>query len=234
MKQRTLSWASIVLLAASLGAAPAPLDSQVVLTRFAMRLNAASPPRNSIFTYTISQAGPVAIEQVHRIYRSGVHVRDETLAVDGQGLRAANRVTRIGKYRDRYTLEALAPRPAEYTFLFEEARRVAGRLEYVYQAIPLIRGAPFIVEGMTIDGSTFLPSVLRFRIAARGASGSGDIRFAKFGRYWMPTVVTITAVVNKKRSRERIAFSGYRFPASLPKATFRSPKALPAAVLPTF
>ncbi|MDQ6822901.1 MAG: hypothetical protein M3Z07_00170 [Candidatus Eremiobacteraeota bacterium] len=224
----------MLLLATSLGAAPTPLDSQLVLTRFAMHLNAASPPKNSIFTYTISQAGPVAIEQMHRIYRSGIQVRDETLAVDGQGLHAANRVIRIGKYRDRYTIESLAPRPAEYTFLFEEGRRVAGHVDYLYQAIPLIKGAPFIVEGMTIDGNTFLPSLLRFRISARGARGSGDIRFAKFGRYWMPTVVTITAIVNKKPSRERIVFSGYRFPASLPKATFRSPKPLPVPVLPNF
>lgn len=234
MKPCALSWTSIVLLAASLGMAPAPLDSQVVLARYAMRLNDAVRPKNSIFTYTISQAGPVAIEQTHRIYRNGLRVRDETLAVDGQGLHAADRITRVGKYRDRYALGTLAPRAADYTFLFQEARRTAGHLDYEYQAIPLIKGSAFIIEGMTIDGSTFLPSVLHFRITARGASGTGDIHFAKRGRYWMPTVIAVSAIVSKKPARERIVFSGYRFPASLPKATFRSPKPLPVPVLPNF
>lgn len=176
----------------------------------------------------------MAIEQTHRIYRSGLLVRDEILAVDGQGLHPAERVTRIGKYRDRYTLEALAPRVSDYTFLFQESRAVAGHLEYVYEAIPLIKGAPFVVEEITIDGSAFLPSLVRFRITARGASGSGAIHFAKVGRYWVPAVVTLTASVSKKAARERIVFSGYRFPASLPKATFRSPKPLPVPVLPNF
>lgn len=231
---RSLPWVSAALLATVLGAAPAPLDSQVVLLRYAMRLNVAPQPKNIIFTYTVSQAGPVSIEQTHRIYRSGVQVRDETLAVEGQGLLPANRITRIAKYRDRYTLEALAPRVADYTFLFQEARRVGGHLEYLYEAIPLIKGSPFLVEAMTVDGSSFLPSDLHFRVSVRGARGTGDIHFAKYGRYWMPTVVTIAATVAAKPARERIVFTGYRFPASLPKATFRSPKPLPVPVLPTF
>lgn len=223
-----------VLALAVAGAAPAPLDSQTVLARYATRLIAAPQPKNIIFTYTVSQAGPVAIEQTHRIYRGGLLVRDEMLAVDGQGLHAAERVTRIAKYRDRYTLEALAPRVSDYTFLFLEARHSGTTFEYVYDAIPLIKGASFLVESMTIDGKTFLPSALRFRISARGATGTGDIHFAKYGRYWMPAAVTIAARLGAKPARERIVFSGYRFPASLPRATFRSPKALPVPVLPNF
>lgn len=199
-----------------------------------MRLDAAPQPKNIIFTYTVSQAGPVSIEQTHRIYRSGVLVRDETLAVDGQGLLPANRITRISKHRDRYTLQALAPRAADYAFLFQEVRRSGGHLEYVFEAIPLVKGSPFLVEEMTIDGSTFLPSDVRFRVSVRGAKGIGDIHFAKYGRYWMPSLVTIAARVSAKPARERIVFTGYRFPASLPKATFRSPKPLPVPVLPNF
>lgn len=232
MSERWLPWANAALLAALLGASPAPLDSQLVLLRYATRLIIAPQPKNIIFTYTVSQAGPVSIEQTHRIYRSGLLVRDETLAVEG--LRPAERITRIAKYRDRYTLEALAPRVSDYTFLFQEARRVAGHLEYRYTAIPLIKGSSFLIETMSVDGRSFLPSDLRFRISVRGAKGRGDIHFAKYGRYWMPTIVTIAASVGSRPARERIVFTGYRFPASLPKATFRSPKPLPAPVLPTF
>jgi hypothetical protein len=64
----------------------APLDSQYVLQRYAIAVQAVATPKNVVFTYSVSQAGPANIEQRHQIYRSGSNVRDELLAVDGLAL----------------------------------------------------------------------------------------------------------------------------------------------------
>ncbi|MDQ2872939.1 MAG: hypothetical protein M3R35_07425, partial [Candidatus Eremiobacteraeota bacterium] len=134
----------LVLLAAVLllgAAAPAELDSQLVLARYAAALAAQPAAQNLIFTYTVSQAGPHNIEQQHRIYRSGGRVRDETLTVDGQGLK--QKITRIARYRDRYAILRLAPREAEYTFLFLAAARNGKHYDYTYETIPLVKSRMF-------------------------------------------------------------------------------------------
>jgi hypothetical protein len=222
----------IAALAAIVALASAPLDSQLVLERYAARLLANEPPKAMIFTYNVSQAGPRYIEQTHRVYRSGDLVRDETLSVDGQPLK--QKVTRIARYRNRYTLDNLAPRLTQYAFLFRRAVRAGSAWEYQYQAVPL--GAPgnFVVEGVTIDGRSFLPLAIQFHTANGVAKGKGAIDFSRSGKYWVPTTVSIEATIHGKPARERITFAGYQFPASLPKSTFQTPKPLPTPVLPTF
>lgn len=214
-----------------LGAAPSgQLDSQVVLAHYASALAKAEPPKNEVFTYTVSQAGPHDIEQQHRIYRSGENVRDETLSIDGQGLR--RKTTRISRYSDRYAIGRLAPRADEYTFLFMSAARSGSHYEYTYQAIPLIKSSSFVVESITIDGASYLPSTLRFRTSNGTVVGTGSIAYASAGSYWVPTLVQVSATVAGKPARERIAFSSYGFPASLPTSTFQTARNLPKPVLP--
>lgn len=209
---------------------PKLLDSQVVLQRYEAQLTAIGDPQTLIFMYAVSQAGPQDIDQTHRVYRSGNLVRDETLIVDG----VSQKFTRIARYRNRYTLQSLAPRAAQYAFLFVRPIRAAGRYDYMYRAVPLGAPAAFTIASLTIDGRTFLPREIRFRSTGVGARGAGTLTFAPVGRYWVPASIAVQGTVNGRAARERIVFSGYQFPSSLPKSTFQSPKALPAAVLPTF
>ncbi|HET9096156.1 MAG TPA: hypothetical protein VFN37_05815 [Candidatus Baltobacteraceae bacterium] len=219
-----------LLLAAAL--VKAPLDSQVVLHRYASHLLAAEAPKTLIFTYSVSQAGPESIEQSHRVYRSGDLVRDETLQVDGQPLKV--KITRITRYRNRYTIENLAPRMTAYAFLFLRAVRSANTYSYVYKAVPLGAVSSFVVLGMTIDGRTFLPSEIRFKSSSAKMSGEGSISFAQSGKYWVPTAVAIRATIAGQPARERITFTSYQFPGRLPKSTFQAPRPLPTPALPEF
>lgn len=219
-----------LLLAAAL--ANPPLDSQVVLQQYATHLLSAEIPKTLIFTYSVSQAGPESIEQSHRIYRSGDLVRDETLQVDGQSLKL--KVTRITRYRNRYTIENLAPRMTAYAFLFLRTVRTGNSYSYVYKAVPLGAPGSFVVLGMTVDGRTFLPSEIRFRTASATMKGEGSVSFARAGKYWVPTGVAVRAVIDGKPARERITFTSYQFPGRLPKSTFQGPRPLPTPVLPGF
>lgn len=219
------------LLLAAAVAAP-PLDSQVVLQRYARHLLATDAPKTLIFTYSVSQAGPQTLEQSHRIYRSGELVRDETLAIDGQSLKL--KITRISRYRDRYSIENLAPRMTAYAFLFLRATRSGNAYSYEYKAVPLGAPSPFTVVGMTVDGRTFLPSEIRFRTASGTMIGDGTISFAKSGKYWVPTSAAVRATIDGKPARERITFTSYQFPATLPKSTFQGAHPLPTPSLPQF
>lgn len=222
----------LAALIAAIAFAHAPLDSQLVLERYAARLLHLETPKTLVFTYSVSQAGPQAIEQTHRIYRSGELVRDETLQEDGQALKIKR--TRIARYRNRYTLERMAPRMTAYAFLFLRALRKPGGYAYLYKAVPLGAAGAFQVLSMTIDGRTFLPSEIRFKAVSSSMSGSGAVAFAKAGRYWVPTLATVQARIAGKPARERISFSSYQFPRRLPKSTFQAPRPLPTAALPQF
>lgn len=222
-----------LLLASLLLAAIAPpnlLDSQLVLQRYEARLGSVKDPQTLIFMYAVSQAGPQDIDQTHRVYRSGNLVRDETLVVDG----VAQKFTRIARYRNRYTLQSLAPRSSRYVFLFVRPIRTGNRYDYLYRAIPLEAPASYSVASMTIDGRTFLPREIRFHSTGVGARGNGTLTFTAAGKYWVPSSIAVQGTINGRAARERILFTAYQFPASLPKSTFQAPKALPPAVLPTF
>ncbi|HEX5274019.1 MAG TPA: hypothetical protein VFW34_01950 [Candidatus Rubrimentiphilum sp.] len=206
------------------------LDSQLVLQRYEARLTATKDPQTLIFLYSVSQAGPLDIDQMHRVYRSGSLVRDETLVVDG----VKQKTTRIARYRNRYTLHNLAPRTTRYVFLFVRPIVRNGRYDYLYRAVPLGAPAAFTVRTMTIDGRTFLPREIRFHSTGAGARGDGTLAFTAAGKYWVPLSIAVQGSVNGRTARERITFGGYQFPAALPQSTFHAPRALPPAVLPTF
>ncbi len=211
--------AVLPLLAVLLGALSAPLDSQTVLQRYAAALANLTPPKAEIFTYSVSQAGPFDIEQLHRIYRSGIEVRDETLDVNGVPLR--HKIVRISRRADAYAVTALAPRVDAYELLFLDTIPDGGHLDYLYQAVPLARAATgFTVDRVTIDGESFLPRAIDFHSNSATASGSGRIEFGPFGEYWMATAASVSAVVAGGVARERITFADYRFPAVLPRSTF--------------
>src|SRR5262249_35686846 len=101
-----------------------------------------------------------------------------------------------------------------------------------YETTALIHAPAAIVERVTIDGTRYLPLVVKFHTESADSHGVGEIDYAPFGKYWMPVVATVDATVNGRPARERIVWSDYRFPDSLPAATFYPPKPLPKATLP--
>lgn len=209
--------AAALLLVAS---APVRLDSQTVLSRYVAAVAAAAIPKAEIFIYDVSQAGPTNIEQRHEIYRSGIEVRDEILAQNGIALK--RKVVHITRRADAYMVSALAPRPYDYELTFVAAASDSGHVDYTYKATPLrSTGAGFVVDGVTIDGRTFLPREIEFHSSSGlGVTGSGRILFGSAGDYWVPTLATVTTPIGKTVARERIVFSAYRFPPSLPRSTF--------------
>jgi len=218
-------------LVASLGASAGHLDSQYVLAQYTLALKAVSAPKVVVFSYTVSQVGPSNIEQHHRIYRSGLDVRDDTLSVDGITL--LRKVARISRYQDRYAIARFSPSTGSYELLFLGTVKDGRHLDYVYEATPLNRSSGTWIDRLTIDGANFLPRVVRFHSGGAGVEGSGEVEFGPSGKYWMPMLADASAQVGGKPARERIAWSDYRFPQSLPPSTFQAPQPLPHSTLPT-
>ncbi len=223
--------AAVLGMIAFLGLAPAPpLDSQIVLQRYELEMGDLKQPKAMIFSYVVSQLGTADIEQRHRIYRSGLDVRDETLAINGLALK--KKIVAFDKREDRYAIDRIAPRLATYTMLFLHPVRDGGHVDYVYQTTPLASAGGFVVTSMTIDGEQYLPRRIDFETSSATATGHGTLVYGKIDGYWVPMYVTIDARVEGKPARERIVWSDYRFPPELPESTFAAPKPLPHATLP--
>ncbi len=226
----------LAVLAALIAAAPrspavAPIDSQIALERYELELSSLKQPKAMIFTYTVSQAGANSIDQRHQVYRSGSHVRDETLTVDGTPL--TRKVVSISRRPDRYDVTRVAPRASAYTMLFLRSVRDGSHFDYMYEAKPLIPAeSGFVVTGVTIDGATYLPRTIAFRASAGETTGTGELQYGKADVYWVPLTASVEADVKGKQTRERIIWGAYRFPPSLPPSTFVGPKPLPQATLP--
>lgn len=211
--------------AALIGASPAALDSQYVLQRYSLALADLSLPKVVIYTYTVAQVGPSNIEQRHEIYRSGTDVRDETLAVDGIPL--TRKRVRFSRHEERYTVDRFAPRTDAYELLFLGTTKDGRHFDYIYEATPIGRPAGAWIDRIAIDGVRFLPRAVHFHSSGLDVSGTGDIEFAPFGKYWMPIFASAEARIKGKPARERIVWSEYRFPQSLPPSTFQAPEPLP-------
>jgi hypothetical protein len=214
-----------------LGVGSAQLDSQYVLQRYASAIANVAVPKTMIYSYTVSQVGPNNIEQHHRLYRSGTDVRDETLTVDGMALR--RKIVRFSHRQDRYTVARFAPHADAYEMLFLGTAKDGHHIDYVYETTPLNHPAGAWIERLTIDGINFLPRVVRFHTGGIDATGTGEIVFGPFGKYWMPVAALAVAHVKGKPARERITWSDYRFPQTLPASTFQAPQPLVHATPPS-
>lgn len=221
---------AVPALLALLGAAEEQTDSQVVLKRYAVAVATLAQPKVVAFSYMVSQVGPSNIEQRHRIYRSGLDVRDETLVVDGITLR--RKVVRFLRHEDRYAVARFAPSAASDEMLFLGTVKDGHHLDYVYEVSPLDKSAATAIDRVTIDGISFLPRSVHFRSSGLGVTGTGEITFAPFGKYWMPILAEASAHLANKPAHEQIAWSDYRFPDRLPPSTFQAPHALPHSTLP--
>jgi hypothetical protein len=199
-------------------AAPSPRRTALVLERYLAALEGLSAPRYISFEYSIEQGGGTDISELHRIYRAGRDSRDELIEADGQRLRLP-RVRIRHDAVDRYALAAIAPTPARYTFSFVSSAKSGDHLTYTYGTQAKSAGA-FSVDEITIDGASFLPTQLRFRSSAGGVHGHGTLFYAKADRYWLIREARADALAKDGPIGERIVWSAYRFPSTLPSATF--------------
>jgi hypothetical protein len=208
-------------------ATESPQKVALVLEQYAAALDELPAPRYISFEYSVEQSGGTNISELHRIYRAGRDQRDELIAEDGQRLRLPSVRIRHDAV-DRYALAALAPTPARYTFTFAGSVKSGDHLAYTFRTEP--KGAAgFVVEGVTLDGKSFLPAALRFRSSAGGIHGHGTLSFAKAERFWLIREARIDAQSKGAPVVERIVWSAYRFPSSLPSATFADQTAAPSA-----
>jgi hypothetical protein len=210
---------------ASLAAAPpeAPaIEPAAILQRYADALAILERPHSMIFEFSVDQVGLNNLEETHRVYRAGLRERDETLSTDGVILKTPTiRILPNNAYK--YDVLALAPKPADYKFIYDGRRTAAGRAVYAFATEPVNPG-PFAVTNVLIDAVRFLPVVITFNTRANNAKGSGRVTFAPSGRYWVAREATVSAKVGSKDARERIVWSKYRFPAALPSSTFAAPR----------
>ncbi len=182
-----------------------------------------------VFSYTVSQTGPNNIEQHHRLYRSGLDVRDETLSIDGIPLR--RKLVRFEQRADRYAVARFAPSTGAYELLFLGTVKDGRHLDYTYEATPLTHGASAWIDRMTIDGTNFLPRSVHFHTQ----SDSGPSAAAKWNtapsaptgcRSSLPPARRINGKAGRRAHRLE------RLPVSHPvcrRSTFKAPQPLPHA-----
>lgn len=208
---------------ALLAAAALVLTPSAVVTKYEATVAKLREPRVFTLEYTMEQTGSRAIEQSHRIFRSGSNERDETLAVNGnRATRPQVRVFRGRRYR--YTVKGLSPQTKAYAFRFVGTRRDGHHLDYVYALAPKAKSG-FRFTQVTIDGVAFLPTAVAF--ATREHAGHGLITFGKRQKWWVATTAIASAEAPGGTAHERMAFYAYRFPPSLPTSTFAIARPLP-------
>lgn len=202
----------------------APLAPQAVLAHYHTALAALREPSTFTVEYTLEQTGARALEQTHRIFRRGNDERDEIIAVNGT--HATNPTIRIFRGTPyHYRVARLAPAAAAYTFTYLSANRSGRHLEYVFNLAPKGPSGDFTLTRVSIDGLTFLPTMVAFRTS--GSAGKGAVTFGKVGAHWVATGASASARVKGGTANERLTFSNWRFPASLPSSTFAVARPLP-------
>ncbi len=203
-------------------AEPKPLAASTVLAKYAKALAAVVRPHAISFSYTVEQLGLRNMEQTHRVYRSGLDERDETLGVDGYTLpRPSVRIIANRTYR--YDIKAVAPAPSSYRFVYT-GKFVHGRsFTYVFRTAAY--GTPaFRVTGIEIDGTHFLPSLVRFTMTSADVRGHGEIAYMSDGLYWVVRDAQVSAqLASGTLAHEHIAWGDYSFPVALPPSTFDAP-----------
>lgn len=204
-----------------------PEPPQLVLAKYFQALDALTTPKLVRFEYAVEQAGFHDLVQTHRIYRSGPTERDEILSVDGQPL--AHPSVRIIRHRvDRYSIAAVTPRPLDYAFTYTGLRQSNGHYDYVF-ATERREPGTFAIHSITVNGARYLPSQINFTNASSKLRAQGRLTYGAFDQHWMVTEAVVTARFEGKVARERIVWSRYEFPASLPASTFIEKRVAPSA-----
>jgi hypothetical protein len=204
---------------------PAPaVAPATTLARYAEALAAHRTPSVLSFEYSVDQTGLRDLQQTHRVFRSGNSERDELLTADGKRLNPPSIHIFLGR-RNRYSLEALAPRPEAYRFRYIGSVRDARHVDAVFATTPRSATDAEITQ-VTIDGVSALPVAIHFK--TRSHDGGGIVTFGRVQKYWMVISAMATATVAKSPAIEHLAFFRYRFPPSLAASTFSTPRPLPS------
>ena len=201
---------------------PPKVAPATMLARYAEALAASRTPSVLSFEYSIDQTGPHDLQQTHRVFRSGNSERDELLSSDGKKLDPPSIHIFLG-HRNRYAIEALAPRPEAYTFRYLRSVPDGRHLDQVFATTPRSPSDATIVQ-VTIDGVSALPVAIHF--TTKSHDGNGTVTFGRVQKYWMVSAANAMATYAKSMAIERLAFGRYRFPVSLAASTFSTPKPL--------
>jgi hypothetical protein len=201
-----------------------------LLARYGEALAANPTPSVISFEYSLDQTGAHDIQQTHRVFRSGLSERDELLTVDGKTLSPPGIHIFLG-HRNRYAIEALAPRPEAYTFRYIGTVHDGHHVDEVFATKPR-SPSDVRIDQVTIDGVTALPNVVHFSTTVH--AGHGSVSFGRVQKYWVATAATATASVGKFPTIERLAFFRYRFPGTLGASTFLTPRPLPSFAPPKY
>jgi hypothetical protein len=203
---------------------PPAVAPAATLARYAAALATHHTPLVLSFEYSIDQAGARDIQETHRVFRSDNSERDELQSVDGKRVQPPSIHIFLGR-RNRYALEALAPRPEAYKFRYLASVHDGRHLDQVFRTTPLSPSAATVRE-VTIDGVTHLPTAIRFVTSAHG--GSGIVSFGPVQKYWMAITASAAATYGKSATVEHLTFYRFRFPPSLAPSTFSTPRPLPS------
>ena len=203
----------------------APLPPEAVLEKYHTAISNVAHPRNVSFEFSVEQLGLRNMEQTHRIYRSGLDERDETLVVDGYHLKAPS-VRIISNRTNRYEIDRVAPSINAYQFTFASAINESDAYGYFFTT--QARGdTAYAITQIEVDGKTYLPRTVRFKIAGGGVHGSGILTYGPVGGYWVVLAAEVSAhLANGSIAHEALHWSNYSFPKSLPPSTFQVPGAL--------
>ncbi|HEY4439730.1 MAG TPA: hypothetical protein VGN14_04710 [Candidatus Elarobacter sp.] len=204
-----------------IAAAPPP----AIVARYESAVAALNEPRTFTVEFTLEQSGNRTVDQTHRIFRVAGDERDETLAVNGtKAVRPSVRIFHGRPYR--YAATKLAPRTAQYAFTFLGPRKNGHHVDYVFRVEPKVPSARFAFTQVEIDGITYLPSAVTF---SGGPGTTGSVTFAKSDRYWVATSANASAKTPGGTTHERLTFTNWKFPKTLPKSTFAAAKPLPTS-----
>ena len=209
----------------------APPNAAYVTAHYRSALANLKRPASISFEYSLAQLGLHTMEQTHRVYRSGSNERDEMLVIDGVKLKSPAVRVIMGR-NPHYDIAIVTPRPETYRFVPVIARKVpGGGFTYIFHLEPRAPRA-FAITAIELDGRTFLPSLVKFTTSANGAHGAGTLRYSGIDGYWVVREADIAATLpNGKPARERITWSKYQFPTTLPPDTFRVPRPQTAPTL---
>jgi hypothetical protein len=221
---------------AAAGAAPRPAGADApqasdfltpaqIMARYSAALAAAKKPKAMSFDYSVEQLGLRNLVQTHHVYRSALDERDETRIVDGSLLpRPAVRIIVNRVYR--YDLHAIAPTTAVYNFAYAGARLDGDDVTYLFRTKPAAARS-FAVDKIEVDGRSFLPKLVHFKISNGSVHGSGQIAYARVETYWVVMDARVTVHLQQGAlAHEHIKWSNYQFPSSLPPSTFRLPRVI--------
>jgi hypothetical protein len=185
------------------------------------------------FTYTVTRSGPARIvTEQHRVYWASTgEERNDTIAVNGTPVVPAPSQL-LHRSVWPYDPAQFAVSEDDYDATPAGSAIVAGRKTYAF-ALARNTTADFMLKSIYVDVRSHLPVRETFAVAGPDCEGSGSIDFGPFGRYWLPSFVSVVCTQTGSDAspppvyKESIRFTSYQFPAVIPADIFGPSAASP-------